>query len=89
MDFFKTRFYMHSSVYTHKTVKAIEFMVVDALVQADNHMPISDGKGGLTKISQAMVRSRRSMTREPKPTTMSVRARACICEMHRKKKMNE
>ena len=48
---------MHSNVYTHKTVKAIEYMVTDILVLADPYLPISNGHGGATRISQAMVDS--------------------------------
>ncbi len=56
MEFFKTRFSMHSNVYTHKTVKAVEYMVCDALVAADPFIPIPTGvPGGATRISQAMV----------------------------------
>jgi HD superfamily phosphohydrolase len=54
MEFFKTRFSMHSNVYTHKTVKAVEYMVCDALLKADPHLRVPDGKGGATRMSQAM-----------------------------------
>ena len=33
---FQTRFRLHHAVYQHKVVKAIELMIVDALVAADN-----------------------------------------------------
>ena len=46
---------MHSNVYTHKTVKAIEYMVTDILALADPYLPIRDSKGGTTRISQAMM----------------------------------
>ncbi|EFN52480.1 hypothetical protein CHLNCDRAFT_26697, partial [Chlorella variabilis] len=39
---FHTRALMHSQVYTHKKCKAIEFMVVDALLEADSALRISD-----------------------------------------------
>jgi len=54
MEFFKTRFSMHSNVYMHKTVKAIEYMVCDALIKADPYLPVPDGKGSYTRMSQAM-----------------------------------
>ena len=56
LDFFKTRFSMHSNVYTHKTVKAVEYMICDALVSADPWLPIpsNDPDRPPTRISQAM-----------------------------------
>ncbi|GMH87022.1 hypothetical protein TrVE_jg13486 [Triparma verrucosa] len=55
LEFFKTRFSMHSNVYTHKTVKAVEYMICDALVLADPWIPVPNAKGGPPlRISQAM-----------------------------------
>ena len=44
LEFFKTRFSMHSNVYTHKTVKAVEYMICDALVLADPWIPVPNAK---------------------------------------------
>lgn len=33
-----TRFSLHKRIYNHKTAKAIEYMIVDALLSADKHM---------------------------------------------------
>lgn len=41
-ELFHARASMHRSVYTHKKAKAIEFMVVDALLHADRALKISD-----------------------------------------------
>jgi HD superfamily phosphohydrolase len=38
LNLFKVRFDMHQKVYTHKTVKAIEYMLTDALVLADPYI---------------------------------------------------
>ncbi|GMH80695.1 hypothetical protein TL16_g08657 [Triparma laevis f. inornata] len=55
LEFFKTRFSMHSNVYTHKTIKAVEYMICDALVLADPWIPIPNAEGGQAlRISQAM-----------------------------------
>jgi deoxynucleoside triphosphate triphosphohydrolase SAMHD1 len=35
LDFFQIRFRMHQTVYTHKSVKQVEFMITDALAKAD------------------------------------------------------
>jgi HD superfamily phosphohydrolase len=40
-EFFRTRFGMHNSVYTHKVVKAVEYMYVDAMLLADNFIKIN------------------------------------------------
>ena len=53
MEFFKTRFSMHSKVYTHKTVKAVEYMVCDILKLADPYIKIRS-KQGFERISTAM-----------------------------------
>jgi len=55
MEFFKFRFSMHSQVYTHKTVKAVEFMVCDILTLADPHIKIPTKDPNVFKrISTAM-----------------------------------
>ena len=54
MEFFKTRFSMHSKVYTHKTAKAVEYMVTDALVSADPYVKISSSRDRFEQISSAM-----------------------------------
>jgi len=54
MEFFKTRFSMHSKVYTHKTVKAVEYMVTDALIEADPYVKIPSSEGRFEQISSAM-----------------------------------
>lgn len=41
-ELFHARATMHRSVYTHKKAKAIEFMVVDALLEADQALKISE-----------------------------------------------
>eukprot|EP00887_Chlorella_sp_A99_P000318 scaffold13.g318.t1 len=41
-ELFHSRASMHRQVYTHKKAKAIEFMVVDALLEADRVLRISD-----------------------------------------------
>lgn len=41
-ELFHARALMHRSVYTHKKAKAIEFMVVDALLEADKALKFSD-----------------------------------------------
>ena len=53
MEFFKTRFSMHSKVYTHKTVKAVEFMVCDILKLADPYIKVRSSSG-FKRISTAM-----------------------------------
>jgi len=53
MEFFKTRFAMHSKVYTHKTVKAVEYMICDVLRLSDPHIKIKSNKG-YERISTAM-----------------------------------
>lgn len=40
VSLFATRFNMHQLVYTHKSVKQVEFMVTDALELADPHIRI-------------------------------------------------
>ncbi|KAJ7705829.1 hypothetical protein B0H14DRAFT_3027083 [Mycena olivaceomarginata] len=37
-----TRFKLHKMIYNHKTAKAIEYMIVDALVLAEPHLKIAD-----------------------------------------------
>ncbi|KAJ7166004.1 hypothetical protein C8R46DRAFT_1192481 [Mycena filopes] len=37
-----TRFRLHKMIYNHKTAKAIEYMIVDALVLAEPHLKIAD-----------------------------------------------
>ncbi|KAJ6544294.1 hypothetical protein B0H19DRAFT_1170253 [Mycena capillaripes] len=37
-----TRFRLHKMIYNHKTAKAIEYMIVDALILAESHMKIAD-----------------------------------------------
>ncbi|KAF7331095.1 HD-domain/PDEase-like protein [Mycena venus] len=37
-----TRFKLHKMIYHHKTAKAIEYMIVDALILAEPHMKITD-----------------------------------------------
>ena len=55
LEFFKTRFSMHSNVYTHKTVKAVEYMICDALVLADPWVAVPSRTGGKSlRISQAL-----------------------------------
>lgn len=39
---FSTRADLHRTVYTHAKVKAMELMVVDAMVKANNYLPIAD-----------------------------------------------
>mmetsp|Transcript_10141 Transcript_10141/g.25969 ORF Transcript_10141/g.25969 Transcript_10141/m.25969 type:complete len:554 (-) Transcript_10141:388-2049(-) len=41
-EIFSARSWMHHEVYTHKTVKAVEYMVVDALVEANSTMRIAE-----------------------------------------------
>ncbi|KAH7881867.1 hypothetical protein F5I97DRAFT_474016 [Phlebopus sp. FC_14] len=36
------RFSLHKRIYNHKTTKAIEYMIIDALLQAEPHMKIAD-----------------------------------------------
>ena len=40
MDFFSCRFRMHKTVYTHKSVKQVEFMICDAMLAADPYILI-------------------------------------------------
>ncbi|KAF5309219.1 hypothetical protein D9619_012736 [Psilocybe cf. subviscida] len=40
-DFFCNRFSMHKNVYNHKTTKAIEYMIIDALLAADPYLKIA------------------------------------------------
>lgn len=40
-DMFNTRFKLHKTVYNHRTVKAIEYMLTDAFVAADAYLGIS------------------------------------------------
>ena len=44
LEFFQTRFKMHNTVYTHKVVKAIEYMYTDAILLADPHIIIRGKK---------------------------------------------
>lgn len=46
LKIFKIRFELHNKIYSHKTVKAIEFMLADALLKADQYIKIrgSDNK---------------------------------------------
>eukprot|EP01038_Epipyxis_sp_PR26KG_P010069 gene10069-13529_t len=44
MELFRVRFKMHQEVYTHKTVKKIEFMITDALILADPFVTIRGSK---------------------------------------------
>ncbi|KAJ7983116.1 hypothetical protein DFH06DRAFT_1172457 [Mycena polygramma] len=37
-----TRFRLHKMIYNHKTAKAIEYMIVDALILAEPHMKIAE-----------------------------------------------
>ncbi|KAK7696469.1 hypothetical protein QCA50_001126 [Cerrena zonata] len=37
-----TRFSLHKRIYNHKTAKAIEYMIVDALLSAEPHMKIAE-----------------------------------------------
>ena len=43
VQFFRTRFELHHAVYQHHTVKAVEFMITDALVLADPYISIPGG----------------------------------------------
>jgi HD superfamily phosphohydrolase len=59
LNAFATRFHMHTLVYTHRSVKCIEFMVCDALEAADPHIRIEGTKtterpDGLYKISECI-----------------------------------
>ena len=44
LEFFQTRFKMHNTVYTHKVVKAIEYMYTDAILLADPYINIMGSK---------------------------------------------
>ncbi|KAJ7683566.1 hypothetical protein B0H17DRAFT_1205073 [Mycena rosella] len=41
-EIFYTRFRLHNMIYSHKTAKAIEYMIVDALILAEPFMKIAD-----------------------------------------------
>jgi HD superfamily phosphohydrolase len=41
-EMFHTRYMLHRSVYSHRVVKAIEYMICDVLCQADRHLGISE-----------------------------------------------
>lgn len=43
VSLFATRFNMHQQVYTHKSVKQVEFMITDALRLADPYIRIQGG----------------------------------------------
>jgi HD superfamily phosphohydrolase len=48
MKVFRTRFELHQAVYQHKVTRAIEYMICDALLEADSYLNV---RGSL--ISQA------------------------------------
>lgn len=57
MQVFTARYKMHQTVYTHKVVKQIEFMITDALCLADAHIRIEGSvtprhPDGLYKMSE-------------------------------------
>ena len=59
MDFFSCRFRMHKTVYTHRTVKQVEFMICDAMLEADPHLRIKGDAtpahpDGLYKMSECI-----------------------------------
>ncbi|KIJ58839.1 hypothetical protein HYDPIDRAFT_101908 [Hydnomerulius pinastri MD-312] len=41
-EVFYTRFSLHKRIYNHKTTKAIEYMIIDALLEAEPYMKIAD-----------------------------------------------
>jgi len=41
-EMFHTRYSLFKRIYTHRVGKAIEFMITDALLAADQHLKISD-----------------------------------------------
>jgi len=53
-EFFRTRFGMHNSVYTHKVVKAVEYMYVDAMLLADNFIKIKGSDGRSYSITESI-----------------------------------
>jgi len=59
LDIFKTRCNMHDKLYQHKTVKAIEYMITDALELADPYILFEGSKTkefpeGLYRMSQSI-----------------------------------
>mmetsp|Transcript_34753 Transcript_34753/g.51017 ORF Transcript_34753/g.51017 Transcript_34753/m.51017 type:complete len:395 (+) Transcript_34753:198-1382(+) len=62
MDFFKNRFSLHTQVYTHKTAKAVEYMICDILLLAEDHIDLRNTYDGVLlageprhcRISEAM-----------------------------------
>ncbi|KDR74242.1 hypothetical protein GALMADRAFT_269180 [Galerina marginata CBS 339.88] len=41
-DICGARFKLHKAIYNHKTAKAIEYMIIDALLSADKHLKIAE-----------------------------------------------
>jgi HD superfamily phosphohydrolase len=37
----QTRFWLHKTYYSHKTARAVEYMIIDALLAAEPHMQIA------------------------------------------------
>lgn len=59
MDFFSCRYRMHRTVYTHKSVKQVEFMICDAMLEADPHLRVKGDAtpahpDGLYKMSECI-----------------------------------
>jgi HD superfamily phosphohydrolase len=59
LNAFATRFHMHMLVYTHRSVKCIEFMITDALEAANQHIFIEGSRtaafpAGLYRISECI-----------------------------------
>ncbi|KAJ8016312.1 hypothetical protein DPEC_G00005890 [Dallia pectoralis] len=53
-DMFQTRNCLHRRAYQHTVTRAIEMMIVDAFVKADDYIFIQGSKGKLFKMSQAI-----------------------------------
>ena len=54
LEFFQSRFKMHNTVYTHKVVKALEYMYVDAMLLADNFIKIKGSDGQFYSITECI-----------------------------------
>lgn len=64
LNFFRTRFDLHQAVYTHRVVKALEFMLVDALELANKHIRVvnSESIGGCIRDMSSYARLNDSIT---------------------------
>ncbi|XP_053713055.1 deoxynucleoside triphosphate triphosphohydrolase SAMHD1-like [Synchiropus splendidus] len=53
-DMFRTRYMLHKRAYQHSVCAAIEEMITDAFLEADEHFQVKGSRGNMFKLSEAI-----------------------------------